>query len=167
MSHAITMPALSDTMSNGRLVKWTKKPGDAIKKGDVIAEIETDKAVMDVEAFEDGYLSGPLTAEGTEAPVGEVIGYIADSAKDVLKRYAGDHRVTAACDRRQSARESPCHSIAGFARFGRLDGIDASLWRAKNASSAGYACRFRSRCARNARRKSGIAGVGGGAAVSH
>ena len=82
MSHAITMPALSDTMSNGRLVKWTKKPGDAIKKGDVIAEIETDKAVMDVEAFEDGYFSGPLTAEGIEAPVGEVIGYIADSAKD-------------------------------------------------------------------------------------
>ncbi len=49
----------------------------------MIAEIETDKAVMDVEAFEDGYLSGPLTAEGTEAPVGEIIGYIADSAKDV------------------------------------------------------------------------------------
>ena len=85
MSHAITMPALSDTMSNGRLVKWTKKPGDAIKKGDVIAEIETDKAVMDVEAFEDGYLSGPLTAEGTEMPVGEVIGYIADSVKDVTR----------------------------------------------------------------------------------
>ncbi len=85
MSHAITMPALSDTMSNGRLVKWTKKPGDAVKKGDVIAEIETDKAVMDVEAFEDGYLSGPLTAEGTEMPVGEVIGYIADDAKDVTR----------------------------------------------------------------------------------
>ena len=77
------MPALSDTMSNGRLVKWTKKPGEAIKKGDVIAEIETDKAVMDVEAFQDGYLSGPLTAEGTEAPTGEVIGYIADNPKDV------------------------------------------------------------------------------------
>jgi pyruvate dehydrogenase E2 component (dihydrolipoamide acetyltransferase) len=83
MSHAITMPALSDTMSNGRLVKWRKKPGDAIKKGEVIAEVETDKAVMDVEAFEDGYLSGPLVAEGTEAPVGEVIGYIADSPGEV------------------------------------------------------------------------------------
>jgi pyruvate dehydrogenase E2 component (dihydrolipoamide acetyltransferase) len=79
MSHPITMPALSDTMSNGRLVKWTKKPGDIIKKGEVIAEVETDKAVMDVEAFDDGYLSGPLVAEGTEAPVGEVIGYIADN----------------------------------------------------------------------------------------
>lgn len=83
MSHAITMPALSDTMSNGRLVKWTKKPGDAIKKGEVIAEVETDKAVMDVEAFEDGYLSGPLAAEGTEAQVGDVIGYIADDRNKI------------------------------------------------------------------------------------
>ena len=83
MSQPITMPALSDTMSNGRLVKWRKKPGDTIKKGEVIAEVETDKAVMDVEAFEDGYLSGPLVAEGTEAPVGETIGYIASSRGEV------------------------------------------------------------------------------------
>ena len=62
VSHAgsITMPALSDTMGAGRLVKWTKKSGDKIKKGDVIAEVETDKAVMEVEAFQDGYLGGPL-----------------------------------------------------------------------------------------------------------
>lgn len=83
MSHAITMPALSDTMGAGRLVKWAKKPGNKISKGDVIAEVETDKAVMEVEAFQDGYLSGPLVAEGTEAPVGEIIGYIADKADDV------------------------------------------------------------------------------------
>ncbi len=79
MSEPITMPALSDTMSNGRLVKWVKKLGDAIKKGDTIAEVETDKAVMEVAAFHDGYLAGPLAAEGTEMPVGKVIGYIADS----------------------------------------------------------------------------------------
>lgn len=78
MTQTITMPALSDTMSNGRLVKWTKKPGDSIKKGEVIAEVETDKAVMDVEAFQDGFLSGPLAAEGTEAPVGQIIGYIVE-----------------------------------------------------------------------------------------
>ena len=88
MSHAITMPALSDTMSNGRLVKWRKKPGDVIKKGEVIAEVETDKAVMDVEAFEDGFLSGPLAAEGTEAPVGEVIGYIANSDNEIASMPA-------------------------------------------------------------------------------
>lgn len=88
MGHAVTMPALSDTMGAGRLVKWTKKPGDKISKGDVIAEVETDKAVMEVEAFQDGYLSGPLAIEGTEAPVGEVIGYIADNAREVATAAA-------------------------------------------------------------------------------
>lgn len=83
MSQPITMPALSDTMSNGRLVKWIKKPGDPISKGDVIAEVETDKAVMDVEAFQNGYLSGPLAEEGTEAPVGQIIGYIADNVNEI------------------------------------------------------------------------------------
>jgi len=83
MSQPIAMPALSDTMSNGRLVKWIKKPGDAVHKGDVIAEVETDKAVMEVEAFQDGYLSGPLIEEGTEAPVGQIIGYISDSPNKV------------------------------------------------------------------------------------
>ena len=79
MNQPITMPALSDTMSNGRLVRWTKHIGDPIKKGESIAEVETDKAIMDVEAFHDGYLGGPLTAEDTQVPVGQVIGYIADS----------------------------------------------------------------------------------------
>jgi len=77
------MPALSDTMGAGRLVKWTKKSGDKIKKGEVIAEVETDKAVMDVEAFQDGYLSGPLAEEGSEAPVGQAIGYLTDSASEI------------------------------------------------------------------------------------
>ena len=92
------MPALSDTMSNGRLVKWAKKPGDRIKKGDVIAEVETDKAVMDVEAFEDGYLRGPLAAEGSEAPVGEVIGYIADDAAEPAAIAAAESPRPAAAD---------------------------------------------------------------------
>src|ERR1039458_4306534 len=79
MSEPITMPALSDTMNTGRLVKWVKKLGDTIKKGDTIAEVETDKLVQEGEAFHDGYLAGPLALEGTEMPVGKIIGYIADS----------------------------------------------------------------------------------------
>ncbi len=79
MSEPITMPTLSDTMNSGRLVKWVMKLGDPIKKGDTIAEIETDKAVMEVTAFHDGYLAGPLALEGAEMPVGQIIGYIADS----------------------------------------------------------------------------------------
>ena len=79
MSEPITMPTLSDTMNTGRLVKWVMKLGDPIKKGDTISEIETDKAVMEVTAFHDGYLAGPLALEGAEMPVGQIIGYIADS----------------------------------------------------------------------------------------
>jgi pyruvate dehydrogenase E2 component (dihydrolipoamide acetyltransferase) len=88
MRGVVTMPALSDTMGAGRLIKWTKKTGDKITKGDVIAEVETDKAVMDVEAFRDGYLSGPLAEEGTEAPVGQIIGYIADNANEIQSESA-------------------------------------------------------------------------------
>lgn len=96
MAHAVTMPALSDTMGAGRLVKWTKSLGDKISKGDVIAEVETDKAVMEVEAFQDGYLSGPLVAEGTEAPVGEAIGYIVDQPDQVASAVAKDRTEPAA-----------------------------------------------------------------------
>ena len=88
MSEPITMPALSDTMNSGRLVKWVKKLGEAIKKGDTIAEVETDKAVMEVDAFHDGYLAGPLAPEGAEMPVGKVIGYIADSPGEAVAEIA-------------------------------------------------------------------------------
>ena len=62
----ILMPALSPTMTEGKLAKWLKKEGDAIKAGDVIAEIETDKATMEVEAVDEGTLAKILVAEGTE-----------------------------------------------------------------------------------------------------
>ena len=61
----ILMPALSPTMEKGNLAKWLKKEGDAIKTGDVIAEIETDKATMEVEAIDDGTLGKILVPEGT------------------------------------------------------------------------------------------------------
>ncbi len=77
----IKMPALSDTMETGRLVAWHKKPGEAVHKGDVIAEVESDKAIMDLEAFADGYLQGPLAAPDSEVPVGAVIGYLSDTAE--------------------------------------------------------------------------------------
>src|SRR5215218_9866244 len=61
----VLMPALSPTMEKGNLAKWVKKEGDAIKAGDVIAEIETDKATMEVEAVEEGTLGRILVPEGT------------------------------------------------------------------------------------------------------
>lgn len=66
MSIEVLMPALSPTMTEGKLAKWTKKEGDMVKPGDVIAEIETDKATMEVEAVDEGKLGKLLIAEGTE-----------------------------------------------------------------------------------------------------
>ncbi len=66
MSHNITMPALSPTMEEGTLAKWLVKEGDAVAAGDVIAEIETDKATMEVEAVDDGTVGKLVVAEGTE-----------------------------------------------------------------------------------------------------
>ncbi|MGO9829199.1 MAG: dihydrolipoamide acetyltransferase family protein [Myxococcaceae bacterium] len=79
MKQTVTMPALSDTMNVGRLTAWLKKPGDAVKKGEAIAQVETDKAVMDVEAFYDGYLAGPLAPVASDLPLGAPIAYIVDT----------------------------------------------------------------------------------------
>src|SRR5215472_7919100 len=62
----ILMPALSPTMEEGKLAKWLKKEGDTVKAGDVIAEIETDKATMEVEAVDEGTVARILVPEGTE-----------------------------------------------------------------------------------------------------
>src|SRR5215510_12892760 len=66
MAVQILMPQLSPTMEEGRLAKWHVKEGDAVRSGDVVAEVETDKATMEVEAAEDGVIEKLLLAEGTE-----------------------------------------------------------------------------------------------------
>ena len=79
----ILMPALSPTMERGNLARWLKKEGDKIKPGDVIAEIETDKATMEVEAIEEGVLVKIVVPEGTaDVPVNDVIGLIAGEEED-------------------------------------------------------------------------------------
>ena len=74
----VTMPRLSDTMSEGSVGRWLKKPGDHVEKDEVIAEIETDKATMELVAFESGTLQQILVEEGKVVPIGEVIGVIGD-----------------------------------------------------------------------------------------
>jgi pyruvate dehydrogenase E2 component (dihydrolipoamide acetyltransferase) len=79
----ILMPALSPTMEKGNLARWLKKEGDTIKPGDVLAEIETDKATMEVEAIEEGVLAKIVVPEGTaDVPVNDVIGLIAGEGED-------------------------------------------------------------------------------------
>ncbi|GAB2517727.1 dihydrolipoamide acetyltransferase family protein [Nocardiopsis aegyptia] len=75
----IQMPRLSDTMEEGVISTWVKKVGDKVAAGDVLVEIETDKAVMEYEAYEDGFLVKQSVNEGDTVPIGAVIGVIADS----------------------------------------------------------------------------------------
>ena len=80
----ILMPALSPTMEKGNLAKWLKKEGDKVKSGDVIAEIETDKATMEVEAVDEGTIAKIVVAEGTQdVPVNDVIAVLAGDGEDV------------------------------------------------------------------------------------
>jgi pyruvate dehydrogenase E2 component (dihydrolipoamide acetyltransferase) len=76
MATTVVMEALSPTMEEGRLVKWAKKEGDPVKAGDTLAEVETDKAVMELVARTDGALIKIVVPEGQTVPVGNVVGYI-------------------------------------------------------------------------------------------
>jgi pyruvate dehydrogenase E2 component (dihydrolipoamide acetyltransferase) len=76
MAKEITMPKLSDTMEEGKVLRWLKQVGDRVERGEVIAEVETDKADMEMEAFDSGVLLAIQVKAGESAAVGEVIGYV-------------------------------------------------------------------------------------------
>ena len=90
MAVEILMPALSPTMEKGNLAKWLKKEGDRIKSGDILAEIETDKATMEVEAVDEGILAKIVVPGGTQdVAVNQVIALIASDGEDVSKVASG------------------------------------------------------------------------------
>ena len=81
----ILMPALSPTMTEGTLAKWHVKEGDDVSSGDVVAEIETDKATMEVEAVDEGKVGKLLVSEGTEGvPVNQVIALLLGDGEDLV-----------------------------------------------------------------------------------
>src|SRR2546423_3062381 len=83
MATKVVMEALSPTMEEGRLVKWNKNEGDQIKSGDVLAEVETDKAVMELVARGDGVLRKRLANEGDASPVGTLLAVIANPDENI------------------------------------------------------------------------------------
>src|SRR3954469_7210696 len=83
MATKIFMEALSPTMEEGRVVKWNKNEGDAVKSGDSLAEVETDKAIMELVARGDGVLRKRLVAEGESRPVGTLLGVIATADENI------------------------------------------------------------------------------------
>jgi pyruvate dehydrogenase E2 component (dihydrolipoamide acetyltransferase) len=83
----VSMPRLSDTMQEGTITRWLKQPGDEVKKGDIIAEVETDKANMEVESFDAGILEQILVKEGETVPIGQTIAVVG-SGQNVQKAAA-------------------------------------------------------------------------------
>ncbi|MFZ0407159.1 MAG: dihydrolipoamide acetyltransferase family protein [Cyanobium sp.] len=82
-THEIFMPALSSTMTEGKIVEWLKKPGDKVERGESVLVVESDKADMDVESFNEGFLAAVLMPSGGTAPVGETIGLIVETEAEI------------------------------------------------------------------------------------
>lgn len=79
----VFMPALSSTMTQGKIVSWLKSPGEKVKRGETIVVVESDKADMDVECFNDGYLGAIVIPEGGTADVGSAIAFIAETEDEL------------------------------------------------------------------------------------
>jgi pyruvate dehydrogenase E2 component (dihydrolipoamide acetyltransferase) len=84
-THEIFMPALSSTMTEGKIVEWLKKPGDPVARGESVLVVESDKADMDVESFNEGFLAAVLMPAGGTAPVGETIGLIVETEAEIAE----------------------------------------------------------------------------------
>jgi pyruvate dehydrogenase E2 component (dihydrolipoamide acetyltransferase) len=87
-THEIFMPALSSTMTEGKIVEWLKQPGDRVERGESVLVVESDKADMDVESFNEGFLAAVLMPAGGTAPVGETIGLIVETEAEIAEVQA-------------------------------------------------------------------------------
>ncbi len=85
MIYEIFMPALSSTMTEGKITSWVKSPGDKVEKGETVVIVESDKADMDVESFYEGYLGVIITPAGESAPVGSAIAYVAETKEEIAE----------------------------------------------------------------------------------
>ena len=105
MAEVINMPRLSDTMEEGTLAKWFKKVGDSVKEGEILAEIETDKATMEFESFHDGVLLHIGIDEGSTAPVDSIIAVIGSKGEDISSIIKGSN--TTKEEPKPEAKEEP------------------------------------------------------------
>lgn len=116
MIQDIFMPALSSTMTEGKIVSWVKSPGDKVAKGETVVVVESDKADMDVESFFDGYLAVILVNAGEEAPVGSPIALVAETEEEIkeaqAKASSGQGNATAA---QSEAQPAPEPAVPAFA----------------------------------------------------
>src|SRR3954466_10185769 len=90
MAEIVRMPKLSDTMTDGVIAKWHKKVGDKVKSGELLADIQTDKATMEFESFQDGILLHIGVPEGKAAPVDSILAILGKGGEDVSAIIAAD-----------------------------------------------------------------------------
>src|SRR5436190_13188808 len=150
----ILMPALSPTMEKGNLAKWLKKEGDKVKSGDVIAEIETDKATMEVEAVDEGTIARILVPEGTQdVAVNDVIAVLAGDGEDVKSAGAPQPMKGAAAP---AAKPAPASVPVPPASAAARPAAAAPGPQAPVPQSNGHARTFSSPLARRLAKEAGI-----------
>ncbi|HEY1544267.1 MAG TPA: pyruvate dehydrogenase complex dihydrolipoamide acetyltransferase [Xanthobacteraceae bacterium] len=133
----ILMPALSPTMEKGNLAKWLKKEGDAVKAGDILAEIETDKATMEYEAIDEGVLAKIVVPEGTaDVPVNQLIAVLAGEGEDVKSAAAGAGKGAPTPAAKAAAPSPSPQRGEGGARNATGEGTSASAAAASPSTSA-------------------------------
>ena len=154
----ILMPALSPTMEKGNLAKWLKKEGDKVKSGDVIAEIETDKATMEVEAVDEGTIAKIVVPEGTQdVAVNDVIAVLAGDGEDVKAAGAGAAPPKAAeAPAAKPAAAAPVATPASKAAAPALAPASAAQAAAPAPQANGHARIFSSPLARRLAKEAGI-----------
>jgi pyruvate dehydrogenase E2 component (dihydrolipoamide acetyltransferase) len=111
-THEIFMPALSSTMTEGKIVEWLKKPGDKVERGESVLVVESDKADMDVESFNEGYLAAVLMPAGGTAPVGETIGLIVETETEIAAAAAKAPAAAAAAAAPVTPAPAPAVAVA-------------------------------------------------------
>jgi pyruvate dehydrogenase E2 component (dihydrolipoamide acetyltransferase) len=113
MINEVFMPALSSTMTEGKIVSWVKSPGDKVEKGETVVVVESDKADMDVESFYEGYLAVIVTSAGETAPVGAAIALIAETEAEIATAQQSSQPSAAApAAPTPSAQAQPAAAIA-------------------------------------------------------
>jgi pyruvate dehydrogenase E2 component (dihydrolipoyllysine-residue acetyltransferase) len=158
----ILMPALSPTMEKGNLAKWLKKEGDKVKSGDVIAEIETDKATMEVEAVDEGTIAKILVPEGTQdVPVNDIIAVLAGDGEDVKSAGASVGAAKPATEAAPPKPASPPAAAAAPAaapapKPAAAPALQAASPAASSSQANGHARTFSSPLARRLAKEAGI-----------
>jgi pyruvate dehydrogenase E2 component (dihydrolipoamide acetyltransferase) len=112
MAEVVRMPKMSDTMTEGVIAKWHKKVGDKIRTGDLVAEVETDKATMDFESFQEGTLLYIGAKEGEAAPVDSVIAILGEAGEDFQALLNGSGTLEAIAPEAKSVESKPAEVVA-------------------------------------------------------